>query len=207
MENVEIKDLSINIDTNKLLNMVSSKIDFLIDYKGNIINQSDTTNDIIIFKSENLTNISLLDTKSLILNIFKSIYKPVINGDVCTIKPLGNWQNIINLNKEVMLYFDHQSDGIELFEDKTLEEYGWHASALDITYREISSFIEDNCEGTFVYYDNGVTFNGFVVVEDIIKVRALVKDFILKRINELNDSLEIEDEDVIEALDFFKNKD
>ena len=28
-----------------------------------------------------------------------------------------------------MLYFDHQSDGVEIFEDKMLEDFGWNASA------------------------------------------------------------------------------
>ena len=39
------------------------------------------------------------------------------------------------MNKENMLYFDHQSDGVEMFEDNILEDFGWNASVLDINYR------------------------------------------------------------------------
>lgn len=204
MENVEIKDLVLNIDVTKLLNIVSSKKDFVIDTSGLIIPKDEYSKQIIVFKSENLEDTKMLDTKTLVLNIFKSIYKPVISGAICTIRPVGNWQEIITMNKENMLYFDHQSDGIELFEDKELEDYGWHASALDINYRDLSTFIEENCEGTFVFYDNGVTFSGFVSVSDILKVRTLVKEFINKRI--LDTSYDLEDEDVVEALEFFKKK-
>ena len=73
-----------------------------------------------------------------------------------------------------MLYFDHQSDGVELFEDKELEDYGWNASALDINYREISEFIEEFCEGVLLCYDNEIQFSGFIIVDDVNDVKIKV---------------------------------
>ena len=126
-------------------------------------------------------------------------------GTSCKIKPVVNWQNIIDMNKENMLYFDHQSDGVEIFEDKTLENYGWHASDLEINYRELSEFIEENCSGTLLCYDNEIQFSGFVIVDDIEEVRTKVKEFIIEKAkkNIEDEIIDIEDDDVIEALDFF----
>ena len=107
-----------------------------------------------------------------------------------------------------MLYFDHQSDGVEIFEDKTLENYGWQASALNINYREISEFIEDSCEGVLLCYDNNIQFNGFVIVENIEEVRTKVKEYIINKTNEniKEETIDIEEDDVIEALEFFGMK-
>ena len=147
---------------------------------------------------------SMLDAKTIASTLFAD-YKPSIIGAICKIKPVSNWQNIIDMNKENMLYFDHQSDGVEMFEDKTLEDYGWHASALEINYREISEFIEDNCEGVLLCYDNTIQFSGFVIIEDIENARLKVKDYIVNKAKQnISDGiLDAEDDDVIEALDFF----
>ena len=148
-----------------------------------------------------------MDIKILINNIFKN-YNPIINGNQCLLKPLKAWQEIISLNQSRMLYFDHQTDGVELFENKELENIGWHAVACDISYREISDFIESNCEGILVYYDNEVQFNGFVIVEDFEKTKVLTRDFIIKTIKEkiMKELIDIKDDDVIEALEFFEIK-
>lgn len=107
-----------------------------------------------------------------------------------------------------MLYFDHQTDGVELFEDKELENIGWLSIVCDISYREISDFIEANCNGTLVYYDNEIQFNGFVIVDDINDVREKVKDFISNKIKEKieEDLIDIDDDEVLESLEFFNIK-
>ena len=104
-----------------------------------------------------------------------------------------------------MLYFDHQSDGVELFEDKELEDYGWNASALDINYREISEFIEEFCEGVLLCYDNEIQFSGFIIVDDVNDVKIKVKEYIINKTKEniKEQTIDIEDDDVIEALEFF----
>ena len=147
---------------------------------------------------------SMLDAKAIASSLLAD-YKPTITGTICKIKPVSNWQNIIDMNKENMLYFDHQSDGVELFEDKELEDYGWNASALEINYRQISEFIEESCEGVLLCYDNEIQFSGFVIVDDINEVKTKVKEFIVNKAKEnLEEELfDIEDDDVIEALEFF----
>lgn len=207
MNKINIKDLELNIDIVDILNTYSLKNTIIIDLNGNIYNSLDEVkNKPIVFYEEFDSSFSLIkDAKNLALKIFEN-YKPVISGTVCKIKPLPNWQKIIDYNKNMMLYFDHQSDGIELFEDKTLEDYGWYASSLEINYRQICDFIEENCEGILLCYDNEIQFNGFTIVNDIEDVRTKVKEFIknmaLKNIE--NEIIELEDDDVIEALEYFK---
>lgn len=207
MEHIAIKDLKIKIDIIMILNIISSKKEFEVDIFGNIYqdtNKNNTNNPIIYKSNYNDTSSLLLDAKSLALKIFKD-YKPEINGTICTLNPVAAWQEVISLNQSRMLYFDHQTDGVEIFEDDALEEYGWHCIPCDITYRDISEFIEENCEGVLVYYDNDVQFNGFVIVDDIEDVREKVYSFIIKQIKEklAKNNLDLDDDEVLESLEFF----
>ena len=206
MKKINIKDLELNIDITQILNLHSSKTPIIIDGDGNIYtSENDVKKKAVIFKQITPKQISsMLDAKAIASNLFAD-YKPNILGTICKIKPVSNWQNIIDMNKDNMLYFDHQSDGVEMFEDKVLEDYGWHASALEINYREISEFIEDNCEGVLLCYDNTIQFSGFVIIEDIENARLKVKDYIVNKAKQnISDGiLDAEDDDVIEALDFF----
>ncbi|MCP4970483.1 MAG: hypothetical protein GY932_07820 [Arcobacter sp.] len=209
MKQVDIKDLNIEIDITKILNAVSLKKDLVIDIDGIVyIDEKRNTSKPIIFKLDLQKNINnLLDPNSLIKNILKD-YKPTINGTYCNIKPIMAWQEIIFLNQENMLYFDHHTDGVELFENKELEEMGWHSIPFDISYRQITEFIEENCNGTLVFYDNQIQFNGFVFVDDIEDVKNKVKNFIVKKIKEqINENLiDLEDEDILESLEYFNIK-
>ena len=209
MKKINIKDLELNIDITQILNLHSSKTPIIIDVDGNIYtSENDVKKKAVIFKQITPKQISsMLDAKAIASNLFAD-YKPNILGTICKIKPVSNWQNIIDMNKDNMLYFDHQSDGVEMFEDKVLEDYGWHASALEINYREISEFIEDNCEGVLLCYDNTIQFSGFVIVDDINDVRAKVKEYIANKAKEnIKENLvDVEDDDVIEALEIFEIK-
>ena len=206
MKKINIKNIELNIDIVQILNLCNVKKTIFIDIDGNVYTEETQTIDkAIIFKSDSSKQLSnLLDAKAIALELF-SAYKPVITGTICKIKPLQNWQKIIGLNAATMLYFDHQSDGVEIFEDKDLEDYGWQASALDINYREISDFIEENCEGTLLCYDNEIQFNGFVIIDNIQNTRNQVKEFIINRANEkiTNKEVELDDDDVIEAFEYF----
>lgn len=210
MKNIDIQNVQINIDLTKILNLISENIEFEIDIDGKIYpNNSSQKNTPIIFKSKNLSMSKIIDAKSIALDIFKD-YKPKVNGAICTLNVLFAWQKIIDLNSSRMLYFDHQSDGVEIFEDKILEDLGWHATAFDITYREISQFIENSCDGVLVFYDNGVQFNGFVLIDDIKDVRLKVKEFLILKINEIFETGQLYinelDDDQEEALEFFNIK-
>ena len=99
------------------------------------------------------------------------------------------------------LYHDHPNEGIDLFCDDALEDIGWHCVSFDfITYRGISEFIEENCEGTLTFNDHPLGFNGFVEVDDIEDVRVKVKDYVIDLIN--TNPQEKYDEDQIEAMEF-----
>lgn len=206
MKKINIKDLELNIDITHILNLYASRTPIIIDVDGNIYTKlEEVKKKAVIYKNMDSKQISsMLDAKAIASQLFAD-YKPTISGTICKIKPVSNWQNIIDLNKENMLYFDHQSDGVELFEDKELEDYGWNASALDINYREISEFIEEFCEGVLLCYDNEIQFSGFVIVEDVNDVKQKVKEYIINKTKEniKNESIDVEDDDVIEALDFF----
>ena len=206
MRKINIKDLEINIDITHILNLYASENSIIIDVDGNIYTKlEEVEKKAIIYKSMDLKQISsMLDAKAIASALFVD-YKPNILGTICKIKPVSNWQNIIEMNKENMLYFDHQSDGVELFEDKELEDYGWNASALDINYREISEFIEEFCEGVLLCYDNEIQFSGFIIVDDVNDVKIKVKEYIINKTKEniKEQTIDIEDDDVIEALEFF----
>ena len=209
MKKINIKDLELNIDITQILNLYASKTPIIIDVEGNVFTKLEEVNKkAVIYKNMQITQLSsMLDAKAIASQLFAD-YKPNITGSICKIKPVINWQNIIDMNKENMLYFDHQSDGVEIFEDKILEDFGWNASALDINYRQISEFIEESCDGVLLCYDNEIQFSGFVIVENIEDVRVKVKDFIINKAKEnIKEKLiDIEDDDVLEALDFFEIK-
>ena len=206
MKKINIKDLELNIDITHILNLYASKTPIIIDVDGNVYTKlEEVIKKAVIFKNHEINQLSaMLDAKAIASSLFAD-YKPTISGTICKIKPVSNWQNIIDMNKENMLYFDHQSDGVELFEDKELEDYGWNASALEINYREISEFIEEFCEGVLLCYDNEIQFSGFVIVEDVNDVKIKVKEYIINKTKEniKEQTIDIEDDDVIEALEFF----
>ena len=206
MKKINIKDLELNIDITYILNLYASKTPIIIDVDGNIYTKlEEVEKKAVIYKNMQTKQLSsMLDAKAIASALFAD-YKPTISGTICKLKPVSNWQNIIDMNKENMLYFDHQSDGVEMFEDKVLEDYGWHASALEINYREISEFIEDNCEGVLLCYDNTIQFSGFVIVDDVKDVKQKVKEYIINKTKEniKSESIDIEDDDVIESLEFF----
>ena len=139
MKKINIKDIELNIDMIPLLELKNVNNKIIIDINGTkYINEEIPKNKAIIYINENYKkDENTNDIKSIAKDIFAK-YKPVITGTICKIKPLNNWQKIIGMNAENMLYFDHQSDGVEIFEDSILEDYGWHASALEINYRAIS---------------------------------------------------------------------
>ncbi len=109
---------------------------------------------------------------------------------------------LVESKKNEYLYHDHPSDGLDLFTDEIMEDYGWHAISFDfITYRTIAEFIEDNCDGQFYFNDHPMGYNAFAIVDDIEKTRGQVKSYIVDQIkaNPINDM----DDDQEEALEFF----
>lgn len=203
MNKINIKDLKIKFDLSELVNIrTESNIVVGLDSKV-YINEEIKNNKIVIAKVDNFKN-QYLDLITLANHNFAD-YKPTVSGTICEITPLFNWNTIIDYNKDNFLYYDHQSDGVEIFEDSLMEDIGWNASPLEISYRDISEFIEDNCEGTLLFYDNGVQFNGFAIVDDIEEVREKTKMFIYNKAleNIENGIVDTDDDDVIESMEFF----
>jgi hypothetical protein len=112
---------------------------------------------------------------------------------------------LVESKKHDYLYHDHPNEGIDLFCDDELESLGYECVVFDfITYRGISEFIEDNCEGTLTFVNHPLGFNGFVEVDDIEDVRVKVKQYIIDMIK--NNPLEDYDEDQKVALKFLDLK-
>lgn len=209
MKEINIKDLKIEIDLSGLLSAIDSNDSFDIDVDGAVyLNNTIPENKVIIFSSPKQETSELFDMQTKVKNLFGRDYKPKIVGSTCIITPLPSWMHILDLNKQSMLYFDHQTDGVEYFENSDIENIGWNAVPLDITYREICTFIEENCEGTFLFYDNEIHFNGFVVVSDVEAVKKQLMKFISNLIYEKMQSNEFDieemDEDQSESLEFFQ---
>ncbi|WP_419770125.1 MAG: hypothetical protein ACNI3C_12425 [Candidatus Marinarcus sp.] len=207
MREINIKDLNVKIEISSLLNFINSKKEFEIDSNGHVYLAHEAPKTLpLIFRGQ-AKDAKSLEIQTIIANVFTKEYKPEVSATVCTLTPLGAWQNIIALNQDRMTYFDHQTDGVELFENKELENIGWNAIPLDINYREISEFIENNCEGNFMFYDNGMHFNGFVIVSDIEKTKRKVKEYIVGQIKEKIENNELSlneiDEEIAESLEFF----
>ncbi len=204
MKKINIKDLYIDIDLIQLNEFIKVNKTIIIDYKGNLLSENENK-EAVVFISSNLDELkNMNDLKLLGTTLFEK-YKPVVSGTNCKIKPLNNWQEIIDFNRKTMLYFDHQSDGVEIFEDSTLEDYGWHASALEVNYRQISDFIEENCEGVLLCYDNEIQFSGFAIEDNIEDLRSSVKKFIIEEAkkNIETNVVDLDDEDAQEACEFF----
>jgi len=113
----------------------------------------------------------------------------------------NDFLELVESKKHDYLYHDHPNEGIDLFCDDELESLGYESVVFDfITYRGISEFIEENCEGTLTFVNHPMGFNGFVEVTDIQDVRTKVKQYIIDLIKEHN--LDEYDDDQKVALKF-----
>ena len=112
MKEINIKDLRIEIDLSILLKAIESNKSFDIDVDGVIyVNNTIPQNKTIIFSAKEQSNSELFDMKTKIKNLFGTGYKPQIVGSTCVITPLPSWMHVLDLNKNTMLYFDHQKLG------------------------------------------------------------------------------------------------
>jgi hypothetical protein len=112
---------------------------------------------------------------------------------------------LISANKDIYLYNDHPTDGIDLFTDNEIELYGWHGISFDeITYRGIAQFIEENCAGTFTFNDHPMGYNAYAILDNVQEARIQIKEYIVNIIK--NTDLSQLNEDQKAAIDFFKIK-
>jgi len=123
------------------------------------------------------------------------------------------WNRIIEINRNSAMYEDSASDGIAEFQDKQLEQIGWHGVEFKLTYRDFVEFLEKNITGTVICIeqDSPYMFNGFGFIEEseLEESRTKLFQFVkseIKKYIELNSDelskygLSIEQK---ESLEFF----
>jgi len=78
------------------------------------------------------------------------------------------WNKIVEINRNSAMYEDSASDGIAEFQDKELEQIGWHGVEFKLTYRHFVEFLEKNIAGTIlcIEQENPYMFNGFGFIQD-----------------------------------------
>ncbi len=211
MEEFNIKDLKINFDISTIIEFINSKKAFEMDFYGNIYALNEASKKTpLVFKTKNDMTFDSTQIQTILETLFGKEYKLQTTATQGQITPVGAWQDIIGLNQDRMTYFDHQTDGVEVFEEKELEDIGWQAISLNIDYRTLCNHLEKECEGVFVYYDNGMHFNGFVILNDIEQAKEKMCEFVRLQIKEkiekeelFLDELEADEK---EALEFFNYK-
>lgn len=184
MQKIDIKNIQVKLPIQKLIETIDNSQEIAIDIDGNIYSNNIDSKAILIFR-RNLINLTdKKDIKEKLTEIFTDDYKPQIDSEYCTIKPLIAWQEVIKINTDRMLYLDHPTDGIEVFNDTLIEDLCFEAVTLDIDYRDIADFIENSCDGKFIYYENDIQFSGFVIVDDINVIRKQIIEFLQKSIQQ-----------------------
>ncbi|MFA7084625.1 MAG: hypothetical protein WC141_08835 [Arcobacteraceae bacterium] len=223
MKEINIKDLKINVEISSVLEYINSKKAFEMDFYGKIyaLNEAEKTTPLVFKTNDNTFSNEILNEtivnssnenqiQTILENIFGKEYKIKTTASHFEIRPVGAWLEIIGLNQGRMTYFDHQTDGVEIFEEKELEDIGWQAVSLNIKYRDICMHLEKECEGFLIYYDNGMHFNGFVIVKSIEeakgKMHQLVHAHIEEKIKDEELILDELEDDEKQALAFFKYK-
>lgn len=211
MEEINIKDLKVNFEISTIIEFINSKKAFEMDFYGNVyaLNEAPKTMP-LVFKTQKEMTFDSTQIQTVLETLFGKEYKLQTTATHGQITPVGAWQDIIGLNQDRMTYFDHQTDGVEVFEEKELEDIGWQAISLDIDYRMLCNHLEKECEGIFIYYDNGMHFNGFVILNNIQQAKEEMHKFVRLQIEEKikNEELFLEEleADEKEALEFFNYK-
>jgi len=124
------------------------------------------------------------------------------------------WNHISEMNRVGAIYEDTASDGISEFQDKILEDIGWHGVEFKIGYRDMVEFLEKNCDGTIISIEQEepYVFNGLGFIDDknLEKARTTLFDFVKSQITE-NISKEKDEfekygfsDDQKDALSYFK---
>jgi hypothetical protein len=192
MNKTDIKDVELTLKVNDVVNAIENGSKIAIDINGTIYIDDIDPKKPLIF-ARRVDNIdSSLPQKEKIEKLFGKEYKPLIGDTICIIKPLIAWQEVMKINKDRMFYEDHSTDGIEVFNDKRVEDIAFEAVVFDVDYRDIAQFVEDNCDGEFIYYENEIQFSGFTIAHDNDKAYKQVKEYIQDQISAKVESGELD---------------
>jgi len=186
-----------------LLNAINSKKVFGININGEIIHQSYSDNEILIYEG----NPEIVDDFSKVLG---KNYNIVEDNDRVLIKSFSNWQELIALNTPRASYDDTTADGVAEFSNKELEDIGWHATEFNVKYRTLVELLEEKCEGTIlcIEQEEPYQFSGLGFLADNPHAKEIMFEYcqsIAKDKLENDEDFEVENltDDEEEAARFF----
>lgn len=197
MKKIQIKDIELKLDIEQLIHAMDNSQELAIGLDGTIFTDTIDPKMPLMFRRITSGIDRSLSSKERLTALFGKEYKPLFGDTLCIVKPLIAWQEVMKINKDRMFYEDHSSDGIEVFNDERVEAVSFEAVVFDIDYRVIAEFIEEHCEGDFVYYENEIQFSGFTIASNNDKAYEQVKYFLQDLINQKVEQGEID----LEQLD------
>ncbi|MEA1915634.1 MAG: hypothetical protein U9N30_10010 [Campylobacterota bacterium] len=197
MKKIQIKDIELKLDIEQLIHAMDNSQELAIGLDGTIFTDTIDPKMPLMFRRITSGIDRSLSSKERLTALFGKEYKPLFGDTLCIVKPLIAWQEVMKINKDRMFYEDHSSDGIEVFNDERVETVSFEAVVFDIDYRVIAEFIEEHCEGDFVYYENEIQFSGFTIASNNDKAYEQVKYFLQDLINQKVEQGEID----LEQLD------
>lgn len=172
---------------NDFAKAINSAKKFAISYEGKIVYEPFSPTLISVFEGS-IAPLSPLakDLSRPISTMLGTNYKIVEDDDRILIKASGAWQSIIGYNQQRALYDDTSGDGIAEFSDPNLEEYGWHATEFNITYREIVEQFEEECEGILlcIEQDSPYQFSGLGFLFDLDHARKIAFEYCATTMND-----------------------
>lgn len=188
-------------DKNELQEAINEQKPFAIDIQGAVKKEPFGGSDILIFKTEATSPLSLEA-------LFSKEYQVLVDDDRVLIKAGGAWQDIINMNKGRATYDDTSSDGVDELGSRELEDIMWHANEFGITYRIAVEAIEKQCAGTLVCIerDEPYVFSGLGFLNDLNEAQKVLFDFCkdeIKRLITEDESFQKLSDDEMEAAEFF----
>ncbi|MEA3523483.1 MAG: hypothetical protein U9R50_10990 [Campylobacterota bacterium] len=197
----------------ELFTAINSAKAFAITIEGKISYEPFSKEDIYIYQGTiaKVNNSALSMPKPRTLNdMLGSSYSIVEDNERVLFKAAGAWTQIINFNTDNADYDDTSADGIADFSDAKLEDIGWHATEFDINYRELSEYLEAECDGTLlcVEIEEPYQFTGLGFISDRECAHTKLFDYCKERItHELANNPDFEPEsltdDEEEAAQFF----
>ena len=197
-----------------LLQTINKNEEFGINIDGEIVTAPFEKKDIYIYKDKmeikSQTGLTP-STPQTLQDMFGKNYQIVEDGDRVLIKAFSNWQALIGINTPNASYDDTTADGVAEFENKNLEDLGWHATEFNIDYRSLVEVLEEKCEGTIlcIEQEEPYQFSGLGFIADDKEAYNILFSYSQERIKKLmsedshyaKDNL---DDDELEALEFFK---
>lgn len=213
MKNFNLYNEIISPNKNELLTAINTKKEFGITYDSKVVVEPFAESDIFIFKgfSKNHNSSLALIKKDIFKDTLGDNFDIVDDGERVLIKASKNWQEIIKLNSKISIYDDTTADGIAEFQDKQLEDIGWHATEFNIKYRELVNLFETECKGILLCIEqqDPYIFSGLGFITDLDSAREIAYNYCHEKITKL--IAEDEDfkkeklhDDEIDAAQFFK---